>query len=544
MKRRSRSASESHSEEQAIYQFISKRQVMLSMVCITLALLLAALSQTIVATTLPLIIADVGGFDRYVWAATSYMISATIAYPIVGRLSDIYGRRVFMVLGLIIFIVSSILVGLSASLNQVVVFRMLQGIGGGIIMTCSYVAIADLFPPEDRGNYQGLIGAVYGVAIVVGPVLGGLIADLLTWHWAFILNGVAGLPVLILTLKVFPKPRLISKDEELDFPGIATLILALVPLLLSLSSAGVVYDWISFEVIVLLSIGILMSFAFIMIELKSNSPIMPLEIFRQKAFTVSVCVTLLTSFGLYGSVIFLPLFFQAVLGLSVTASGNLLVPMLLAMVFGGILFGQFLSRVGEFYRLYALINTGTMSVGMLLMSTMDSSTSVTLCLVYIVVVGFGFGGSVTTLSVAVANNVNYRMVGVASSALQFYRSLGGLLGLTLLGATLAHRFSLNLNDNLSEKVRSSLPQEQIETILNDPLAHVDESGAHTLKTEVIQDNPDSAVLVDELLNSMTDTLSGSINELFYVITTVTVLSFVISFQMLKMRNSVTPTDLG
>ena len=181
---------------------------------------LSALSQTVVATIVPLIVADLGGFDRYTWPSTSYLVAATVAYPIVGRLSDIYGRRAFLIAGIATFVVGSALVGLSVSMNQVIGFRAVQGAGGGIVMTCCYVSIADLFPPEDRGRFHGFLGALYAVATVVGPVMGVLVAEWLSWNWTFLFIALAGVPVLALTVRSFPRTHSLHRQREMDYPGI------------------------------------------------------------------------------------------------------------------------------------------------------------------------------------------------------------------------------------------------------------------------------------------------------------------------------------
>ena len=215
-----------------------RRQVVLSLLCVGSAMFLAALSQTVLASIMAPMVADLGGFDRYTWPSTSYLVAATVAYPIVGRLSDIYGRRMLLVMGIVTFIAGSALVGLSTSMNQVIGFRLVQGIGGGMIMTCSYVSIADLFRPEDRGKFLGVLGALYAVATVVGPVMGAFVAEWLSWHWVFLIIALAGVPALALTVRFYPRPNSLPSQSELDYPGMAALVLAVAPVALALSSIG------------------------------------------------------------------------------------------------------------------------------------------------------------------------------------------------------------------------------------------------------------------------------------------------------------------
>ena len=252
--------SEPTADQSEASDFVSlpRRQLLVALSGVMLAMLLAALSQTIVATAMPRIITDLGGFDRYTWASTAYLVAAAVAIPIVGRLSDLYGRKIFFLLGITIFMIGSVPTGLSQTMTQLIAFRAIQGIGGGIIMTTSLVAIADLFPSQERGKLQGLISLVYGIASVVGPALGGFITDNLSWNWIFLFNVPAGIPVLLLIARTFPQIGPEVRKRSLDYPGMATLILAIVPILLALSWGGVQYEWDSPQTIGFLAFGLAM----------------------------------------------------------------------------------------------------------------------------------------------------------------------------------------------------------------------------------------------------------------------------------------------
>ena len=496
------------------------------MICVVLAMFLAALSQTVIATLLPLMVADLGGFERYTWAVTSYIVAATLAYPIAGRLSDIHGRKRFLIAGMVVFMAGSALVGIGASMIQVIAFRAIQGIGGGIVMICCYVAIADLFRPEDRGKYHGLIGAAYGVASVAGPILGGFVVEHLSWQWAFILIALAGIPILALTARIYPAHRPTPGDPRLDLPGMAVLVLAVVPILLALSSGGVQYGWDTPPIIGLLAFGLAMSGVFVVVEARASAPIMPLGIYANRVVSLAVVVTLLTSLGLYGSVLFLPLFFQVVLGVSATASGNLLIPMLLGMVAGGIVSGQLLSRAGEHYRIQALASSGLMAVGMYLLSTMNETTSLPASVFYISIAGLGFGGTVATLSVAVQNTVPFALVGAATSALQFFRSLGGMLGLAVLGAVMARSFYSALDETIPDRVREALPQGGLDALGSRPAALDDRFATESLQAHIAEVGPDGHVLAGMLHDSSVSALAGALNDVFSIVAAVTALSFV------------------
>ena len=435
----------------------SPRQIFLVMSGVMLAMLLAALSQTIVATAMPGIIMDLGGFERYTWAATAYLVSSTVAIPIVGRLSDIYGRKIFFILGLVIFMIASLLAGMSQSMTQLIIARAIQGLGGGIIMVNSLVAIADLFPPQARGRLQGLIGLVYGISSVIGPFLGGFITDTISWNWIFLFNVPAGIPVLLLILRSFPSIRPEKENyPKSDYPGMVTLVLAVTPVLLALSWGGVLYTWKSPQILGFLAFGLIMIIAFLVIESKSDSPIMPLGIYSNRVVSVSVVAASLTGFGLYGSILFIPLFFQGVLGTSATSSGSFLTPMILGIVFGAILSGLLLSITGRF-RMQALTNTATMTVGMFLISTMNENTNLALVILYIVIMGFGQGGTLATFNVAVQNTVSPGLLGIATSTLQFFRLLGGVLGFSILGVVMTNRFATRLEERLPDAIRTVPP---------------------------------------------------------------------------------------
>lgn len=502
-----------------------KRQAKAALICVVLAMSLGALSQTLVAAILPLIVADLGGFDRYTWAATSYMVAATVAFPVVGSLSDVFGRRRFLMAGMTVFILGSLLVGMSASIEQVIAFRAIQGLGGGTVMTCCYVAIADLFPPAERGKYHGLIGAVYGMASVAGPVLGGVVADLISWEWAFLLIGLAGVPLVGLIARIYPRSSRPVRRGKLDYAGMVALALAVAPLLLAISSGGVHYAWTEPEIILPLAFGLVMAAIFLVIESKAASPIMPLGIYADRVVSLALLLMFLVSLGLYGCVLFLPLMFQSVHGASATASGTLLIPMLLAMALGGVAAGQLLSRMGGGYRIQAAVHTGLMALGMYLMSTIRQDTSLLVCEIWIVIAGLGFGGAIATVSVAVQNHVPFQTVGVATSALQFCRSLGGMLGLAVLGVVLSRRFASRLDASAPDSVRAALSPAQYERLKAEPDALLDPSAAESLRTDLGASGSDGPQVAELLLDTLERALADALNDVFVLVAALTAVSF-------------------
>ncbi len=505
--------SQTTADQSAANDFVPlpRRQLLLALTGVLSAMFLAALSQTIVATAMPRIITDLGGFDRYTWAVTAYLVASAVAVPIVGRLSDLYGRKVFFLLGIAVLMIGSVPAGLSQTMTQLIAFRAIQGIGGGIIMTTSLVAIADLFPPQERGKFQGLIALVYGMASVVGPTLGGFITDNLSWNWAFLFNVPAGIPVLLLIARTFPQITPEASQRHLDYPGMMTLICALVPILLALSWAGVQYEWSSPQTIGFLAFGLVMAATFVVIESRSDSPIMPLDIYRHRTVAVSVIVMFLSGLALYGSVMFVPLFFQGVLGASAASSGSFLTPMMLAVVFGAILSGVLLRRTGR-YRRQALFSTGLMTTGMLLLSAMDERTSFAGAVGSIVVMGLGLGGTLTVFAVAVQNSISNTFRGLATSMLLFYRLVGGMMGLAVLGTVLTKRFSKRLEEMLSENVRASLSPDRLDAIEKNPRVLFDPSTTDMLRAEFAEAGADGARKADMLLDALNSALAGAIGD--------------------------------
>ncbi len=504
---------------------LPKRQIILTMVGVLLALFLSALDQTIVATAMPRIIADLGGFDRFTWVTTAYLVASTTAVPIVGRLTDIHGRKIFYVAGIIVFLIGSVLAGMSQTMNQLIAFRAVQGLGGGVIMVNSFTAIADLFPPETRGKYQGFVGVVFGMSSVIGPTLGGFITDNLSWNWVFLVNIPIGVPVLILIALLFPSIRPEVENRKHDYPGMVTLILAVVPVLLALSWGGVQYGWVSPQIVGLLVFGLVMTAVFITIENRSDSPIMPLEIYRNRMVSVSLVIVFLTGFGMFGGIIFIPLFFQGVLGASATSSGSFLTPMMLGIVVGATVSGQLLSRTGLRYRVFGMAGLALMAVGMYLVSTMNETTSFTRAVGYIVVMGAGLGTTFPTFTLSVQNTVPFRLMGAATSALQFYRSIGGMLGLALLGAVMTSRFAANFERSLPNEVRNALPADRIESIKENPQALVDPSALTGLQAQFAADGGQTA---EQFLTALKSSLAGAIGDVFTVSLLLIVTALVVS----------------
>lgn len=488
---------------------LPRRQIVITMACAMTGLFLAALDQTVVSTAMPRIIADLGGFDRYTWVTTAYIVASTITVPVVGRLSDIFGRKVFYMLGLALFLIGSFAAGTSTSMNQLIAFRAFQGMGGGILLSLAFVIVGDLFAPAERGKIQGVVAAVFGLSSVIGPTLGGFLTDTLTWNWIFYINLPIGIPLIFLMARFFPRVEPDTMDRAIDFWGIVTLVAAVVPLMLALSLAGVEYDWSSPVIIGLLALSAVSIGAFIVAEVRSSNPIMPLHIYGNRVVGVALLATFITGFGMFSSIIFIPLFFQGVLGASATSSGSFLTPMMLGIVVGAAISGQIVSRIGG-YRIPATTGVLIMTAGVFVLSTMSASTAYGLAIGYIVMLGFGLGFTFPSFTIAVQNSVEHRFLGVATSALQFYRAIGGSLGLAVLGAYMTNRFQSQLAEKLPQQARDALGEDRIAQISENPAAMVDPNALHTLTSQL----GSSGVLADSLLSGLRDALANSVSGVF------------------------------
>ena len=515
---------------------LSSRGLALATACVMMAYFLAILGQTTIGAVMPSIVADLGGFDRYTWVSISYLVTSAVATPIAGGLSDLYGRRVFFLVGIALFVISSIPAALSQSMIQLTGFTGIQGAGAGCVIAASFVAIADLFPPEERGRYQGLLGLVFGVAAVAGLILGGLISDHLTWRWIFFLNILLGLPVLLLLARYFPRIKPEAENREPDYSGMAVLTLAIVAILVALSWAGVQYEWSSWQVIGPLSFGLAMIPLFVVIESKSVSPIMPLEIYRNRTVAVSMIVSFFAGFGIFAILLFGSLFFQTVQDVSATSSGGLLALMVFGFIFGSMVAGQMLSRADARYRLQTLAGTGVLTAGMFLLSTMNENTSFGEAASCNLLVGFGLGATLTIVTVVVQNSTPYRLVGIATSALQFFRTVSGTVGVAVLGVLLRERFSSNLDKTLSGDVRDNLLPGQLEAIKKNPQNYV---GADATATaEFAETTINAPQLADTLQHSITAALASSIGYLFFICGVLLVFSVLTSLFLRTQRDKV------
>lgn len=408
-----------------------------------LAILMAAMDNTIVATAMGTIVSDLGGFDKFVWVTSAYMVAVMAGMPIFGKLSDMYGRKRFFIFGLIVFLVGSALCGIAQSMVQLSVFRAIQGIGGGALMPIAFTIVFDIFPPENRGKMTGLLGATFGAASVLGPLLGAYITDFISWHWVFYINVPIGIVSFYLIFRYY-KESLEHSKQRIDWGGAITLVVAIVSLMFALELGGKQYDWGSIQIISLLSIFGVLFIAFILIERKAQEPIISFWMFKNRLFATSQILAFLYGGTFIILAVFIPIFVQAVYGGSATNAGFILTPMMLGSVAGSAVGGIFQTKTS--FRNLMVISVISYFIGMLLLGTMDPETTRWMITIFMILVGFGMGFSFSLLPTASIHNLEPRYRGSANSTNSFLRSLGMTLGVTIFGTVQNNVFSDKLKE--------------------------------------------------------------------------------------------------
>jgi EmrB/QacA subfamily drug resistance transporter len=507
---------------------LPKRQVMITMGGVMIAIFLASLDQTIVATAIPRIVTDLGGFDRFAWVTTSYLVASTAVIPIVGKLSDMYGRKVFFIGGILVFVLGSVLAGVAQDMNQLIAFRAIQGVGGGVVFSSAFISIGDLFQPAERGKYMGFIAGIFALSSVVGPVVGGFLTDALSWRWVFYINVPLGLPIAIAFIKFFPNPRAKTYTRGIDYPGIVLLLLTIVPAMLGLSWGGSQYEWSSPQVVGVLALAAASAVAFVIVEMRAAEPIMPLHIYREPIIAVALLASLLLGVSMFAGSVFMPLYFQGALGESATNSGSFLTPMMLGTVVGATLVGQLMSRTGGHYRVLGMASVALMAGGLYMMTRIDIDTARGVVIGSMVLMGFGMGGTFPAYNIAIQNAVAYRNLGVATSAAQFVRSIGAAVGLAVMGSLLTTRFASGVESAVSEEVLAKVPTGILDDLKSNPDALVNEEQIAELTSRLSEVGPETASVTQPLLAGMREALASSIGEVFLVALIVAVVALVIT----------------
>jgi len=494
------------------FHALPRRDLVLTVAGLMLGLLLAALDQTIVGTAMPRIVSELQGFEHYAWVTTAYLLTSTAVVPISGKLSDMYGRKFFLLGSSAMFVLASALCGLSQDMTQLIVFRALQGIAGGVLTSTVFTVISQIFPPAERGRIQGVFSGIFGLASIVGPLLGGYLTDNLSWRWVFYVNLPIGLIALTVLWFSFPNIRPVVRERRIDFLGAATLVGGVVPLLLALSWGGNDYPWASPVILGLFVVAAIMIVGFGVVESRAAEPIIPLSLFRNSIVSVSVLALMLMAIGMFGTILFIPLFIQGVIGTNATQSGTVMMPMMIVMITASILGGQIISRTGH-YKMIGVFGMATMSVGLFLLSGMGPDTDYLTVVRNMIVVGLGLGPTMPVFTLAAQNAVKMSQLGVVTSLTQFSRSIGSTLGVAIFGSLLSNRFAPAVQAALPPEVTAALPPERLAQFQN-PQALLNPDAAAALQQQVLALGPQGQQVFDALLGAIRIALVAALHDVF------------------------------
>jgi EmrB/QacA subfamily drug resistance transporter len=458
-------------ESSAAPPVVPNRGVILG--AVLLSLFLASLDQTIVGTALPHIVAELKGVSLYTWVVTAYLLTSTVTVPIYGKMSDVFGRKPALLVGVSLFLLGSALSGQARTMEELIAFRAVQGLGAGALFPIALAVIGDLFSPRERGRYQGLFGAVFGVSFIIGPFLGGFLTDNVNWRWVFYVNLPIGILALVVIGVVMPNlGRRPARLRDLDYLGIAVFSAGVVPLLIGLTqkgqvdSSGHLYPWTSFQVGGLCLIGLALLVVFVFVEWRAKEPIVPLDLFKGRTYSATMLAVFLLGFGMFTAIIYLPRFYQVVHGVSATQSGYEIWPLLVGLIGGSIVSGQIISRTGR-YKLLVVLAQVVLAAGAFMFTHLQFDTNNQLVWLWMLVIGLGIGPGMAGFTTIIQAAVPLTRLGVATSTLTFFRQIGGSVGLAIAGTI----FNSSFTGTLAGKLEAhGVPQQVASTFASSPAA--------------------------------------------------------------------------
>lgn len=465
---------------------LHKTNIRWTVISLMMGLLLAALDQTIVSTAMPTILSEFGGMDKFVWVFSAYMIASVISMPLFGKLSDMYGRKLFFISGIAVFMIGSALCGTSQSMTQLIIYRVIQGIGGGALMPITFTIIFDIFPPEKRGKMQGLFGAVFGLSSVFGPIAGAYFTDHINWRWIFYINLPMGILSLLLLLAFYHESRE-HKKQIIDWLGTILFAGAVLCLMFGIELGGKEYAWTSWQIIGLFAGFVVLLILFLFTETRVKSPVIPLHLFKIRMFSASQIVSFFYGAILISSATYIPLFIQGVYGGTATNAGQVLTPMMLGVVASSMIGGRFIGKTA--YRNIMLVSVLILLVSISLLSTLELNTPRGLVTFYMILVGLGIGTSFPVISMSSLHNIGFAERGIVTSLVAFFRTIGSAVGVTVLGALQVNYF-----------------QHKLQTVTaNSPLAAQLGDGHALLLPEVRSHIP--ASVLDLLTSALADSIA-------------------------------------
>ncbi len=528
---------ETASEETKPMEHLSYQRKVTIMAAIIASMFFSSINQTIVGVALPRIISKLGGMDYYTWIITIYLLTSTISTILVGKLSDIYGRKYFILSGIVIFMTGAFLAGTSKDIIQLIIYRGIQGTGAGIIMATAFTAIGDLFSPRERGKWSGLMSAVFGMSSVLGPGLGGYIVEHFEWHWVFWLFLPLGFIAFFMILFLFPKVER-QEAQSIDYPGSLLLTLTIVPMLLAFSWAGTKYTWNSSVIIGLFAVTLAALALFIFTETRVRTPVLPLNIFKSSVVTISNIISFIMNAGMMGALMYMPFYVQGVMGISPTYAGYVTMPVSISMLAMSAYTGRSMTKTGK-YKHLALAGMAIMVLGMFLMIIMKS---IPVAVVSMIVFGTGLGLGMPVFMLAVQNVVDSKDLGVATASVQLFRNLGGTIGIAVMGTILSTSIANKMSGLTSISAgsgSSGLDPEVSEklTQLLDPQLLLDQSKLSGIQ----KDLPASAQPVfDHLIEALKQAMAGSLSNVFLAGTVVLAVALVLTFLLkeLPLRTTV------
>lgn len=496
---------------------------------VMLTMFFSSMDQTVVSTAIPTIIGDLQGFSLYAWVFSAYMMASAVTIPIYGKLSDVFGRRPFYLLGLTLFAVGSAVSGLAQTMPELIIARAFQGLGAGAMMSMPRATIGDIFDPKERGKWMGLIGAVFGVSSIIGPTLGGWITDTFSWHWVFYINLPFAALAIIGVFYALPKVRT-EHQAKIDWLGSFLLVIGLLPILLGFTWAGAKYAWQSPLIIGLFVAGLVILTIFVLVERRVSDPIIAPALFKNRIFSTSLILGIFVSMAMFSSLFFLPLYVQGVVGLNAQHSGWVMSPMMVSFIGGSVLSGIYMSRTGK-YRGMAILSSAVIVVGSFLLTRMDINTGFGMVVLNMIVLGLGIGSLMPMLNVAVQNAFPYKMMGTVNSTQQFVASLGGVIASPIFGSILTESFQ----HKLANVMPASLSQVKGLVAKLDPQALLTHQAQVALAAQFTQFGAAGQAMYLDLLNAVKISLTTGITRLFEVGLVFSVLCLIGTFFLPEVR---------